>query len=304
MTFVRTPRGSDAARLLYADDARRLSDFVRKLVPTSRDHGAGDFLHEALLVAREAERLVEMAVIVERALGTTWEAIGDTAGGITKQSAQKKWAGAPASVELLADGIHPDVLRSRHVSTGQRLAEDLDAWCARQGEDDDVERPVSGYLLDPGPAPDLSQYSGRADDAYEWLLSDHPWARAERARRAGRDRDAELRNAGEVRAWTDRIGSTDLDERYRHAPEIAANLRGLAELMRPLADEGRLRAYLDAAASDEVRVDRLREQWATHKRAEGDRDYVYPPRLRGAGAAAHPPPASGFESDPVTPPPA
>jgi hypothetical protein len=298
MPNVREPRGADAALLLYADAARRLSDFTRGRVPTSRDHGPGDYLREARLVAREARRLEELAVLVERANRTSWATIGQIAGGITKQSAQNKWKDTWAELSILADGIHPDALRSRHVSTAQQLAEDLDAWYVRHvqaGEvDDDIERPVSGYLLDPGPAPDLSTYNTQPDDAYEWLLSDHPWARAERIRRVARGWDADLRNADAVHEWTDRIDGTDLDARYAHNPEIAENLRGLAGLMRPIADEQRVRTHLDSAISDEDRVYRLRQQWVTHRHVQGDDDYWYPARLRGPGAAAYPPPASGF----------
>jgi hypothetical protein len=301
MSELREPRGADAARLLYADAARRLSDFARQLVPTSRDHGAGDYVHEALLAAREAERLLALAVVVERAQGTTWETIGAAAEGITKQSAQKKWADAAASVSALADGLHPDALRSRHVSTARELAEDLDAWYARllqagdTADDEDAERPVSGYLLDPGPAPDLSAYDTQPDDAYEWLLSDHPWARTERVRRAESGWDAELRNASDVRDWTDRIDGLDLQQRYPHDPAIAENLRGLAKLMRPIADEQQLRAHLDTAVPDDVRVQQLRQKWVTHKHVQGEDDYRYPAHLIGPSAAAYPPPASGFQ---------
>ncbi|WP_134046423.1 hypothetical protein [Amycolatopsis arida] len=300
MAELREPRGAEAARLLYADAARRLSDFARNLVRTSRDHGPGDYLHEALLATREAERLLALAVVVERANGTTWETIGDTE-GITKQSAQKKWADAAATVAALADGLDRDLLRNLHTSSAGQLAEDLDTWYVRHLQPgdtaDDVERPVSGYLLDPGPAPDLSTYDTLPDDAYEWLLSDHPWARAERIRRADSGWDAELRNASDVRDWTDRIQGTDLHERYPHNPEIAENLRELAELMRPIADKQQLHAHLESAVPDDVRVHRLREKWVTHKHARGEDDYRYPARLLGPSAAAYPPPASGFRTD-------
>jgi hypothetical protein len=129
----------------------------------------------------------------------------------------------------------------------------------------------------------------------EWLLSDHPWARVERIHRAAHGWDAELRNASKVRDWTDRIQGSDLRERYPHNPEIAENLRGLAELMRPIADEQQLRAHLESAVPDDVRVQRLREKWVTHKRVQGEDGYRYPVHLLGPVAAAYPPPASGFQ---------
>jgi hypothetical protein len=150
--------------------------------------------------------------------------------------------------------------------------------------------------LDPGPAPDLSTYDTLPDDAYEWLLSDHPWARAERIRRAEFGQDFERRNASDVRTWTDRIQETDLHERYPHNPEIAKNLQGLAAIMRPMADKQQLRANLESAVPDDVRVQQLRAKWVTHKNVRGEDAYHYPQHLLGAGAAAYPPPESGFRT--------
>jgi hypothetical protein len=149
---------------------------------------------------------------------------------------------------------------------------------------------VGDALGDLGTAPDLSDYDVTADDAYEWLLSDHPWARAERVRRAEAVRDAELRNAHTVRDWTDRMQATDLDTRHPHNPEIAENLKGLAALMRPIADGQQVDAHLDDAVPDDVRVQRLRQNWVTHKNVTGDHGYRYPAHLLGPGAAAYPPP--------------
>ena len=303
MTVLREPRGADAVRLVYSDAARRLSDVARRLVPTSRDHGRGDgdYLHEALLALKEVERLIVLAVAVERAQGTTWDAIGEAGGRITKQSAQKKWEQATAVVDQLSDGLDPDLLRSLHASSPMQLAEDLDAWYVRHVQPGDLDvgvtaadRPVSGYLVDPGPAPDLSQYDTLPDDAYEWYLSDHPWARAERIRRIDAARTAELRNASDVRDWTDRIDGLDLQARYPRDRDIAENLRGLAALMRPIADQQQLRAHLAGAEPDEVSVRRLREDWVTRQQVEGNDTYHYPTHLTGPGAGAYPPPVSGF----------
>ncbi|WET79005.1 hypothetical protein P3102_34050 [Amycolatopsis sp. QT-25] len=144
------PVGADAARLLYADDARRLSDFARRLVATGRDHAPGDYIHEALLLLRHAEHLAELAIVVERARGATWNEIGAAAGGITKQSAQRRWADAAETVDALTDGIGADALRSRKAATSRKPAEDLDAWYLRHLEPgdvaDDTDQPVSGYL--------------------------------------------------------------------------------------------------------------------------------------------------------------
>lgn len=298
MMSLREPRGADAARLLYADAARRLSDVARRLVPTNRDHTSGDYLREARVALRTAERLVMLAVVAERAHDTTWETIGEVADGITKQSAQKKWSAAATAADQLADGLDPDVLQALHAHSGAELAEDLDAWyaqpCDSNNPADAADRVVSGYLVDPGPAPDLSGYAPEPDDAYEWFLSDHPWARAERMRRAETESSAELGNANDVRTWTDGIDALDLPRRYPHNPVIAENLRGLADLMRPIADDQQVRALVGAAEPDDVRVARLRTEWITTKRIQGDRSYDYPARLTGPGAAAYPPPASGW----------
>jgi hypothetical protein len=156
VTVLGDPRGVDAARLLYADEARRLSDLARNLVPTQRQHNPGDYVHEALQLLQRAERLAALAVVVERARGTTWETIGQSAGQITKQSAQRRWATAAETVDVLAaTGIGGDGLRSRRASTAVGLAENLDAWYERHVEPGDAvdhtARPVSGYLFQPSP---------------------------------------------------------------------------------------------------------------------------------------------------------
>jgi hypothetical protein len=48
--------------------------------------------------------------------------------------------------------------------------------------------------------PDLSGYSVTDRAAYEWYLSDHPWARTERLRRAEADCAGAVARAAEVRA--------------------------------------------------------------------------------------------------------
>lgn len=305
MTSLREPAGADAARLLYADAARRLSNVARRLVPTGRDHHEGDYLTEALLALREAERLVALAVVVERAQGTTWEKIGEADGGITKQSASKKWPETSATLDHLSDGFGADLLRTLSARSAAELAEALDAWYARHVEPGDnfgdattEDRVVSGYLLDPGPAPDLTEYSVIPDDAYEWWLSDHPWARTARQQRM-RDYHAEQqRSASTARDWTNKMDSADLDTRYPAIPGAAESMRRLSEIMRPIADEQQLRAQLESAEPDEVMVARYRRELVTRKRVAGDDDYEYPPHLIGPGAAAYPPPTSGFNYRP------
>ena len=151
---------------------------------------------------------------------------------------------------------------------------------------------------DPAPVPegmpDLSQLSTIDPAAYEWLLSDHPWAVAERARRRADYEARELATAAKVREWSDRTraraAAGELDQR---PPGWRENLERLAELMGPRADEGQLRTTLEAAEPDELKVIRDRRHLETSRQVAGEDDYIYPPHLIGPGAAAYPPPASG-----------
>ncbi|MFB9316588.1 hypothetical protein [Cryptosporangium minutisporangium] len=123
---VREPVGPDAVRVLYADAARRLADYARRLVPTGRDQQIGDSVREALHAQQVVDRLVALAVAVERANGATWTQIAEAA-DVDPATAQERW-GRPAA-----------------------LPEDLDDWVLehRQGDDPaslDPERPVSGRL--------------------------------------------------------------------------------------------------------------------------------------------------------------
>jgi hypothetical protein len=90
------------------------------------------------------------------------------------------------------------------------------------------------------------------------------------------------------------LAGTPNCERYPHNPEIAKNVSGLADLMRPIADDQQLRAHIESAVPDDVRVARLREKWVTRKHVQGEGAYRFPSRLTGPGAAAYPPPTSGL----------
>jgi hypothetical protein len=293
MVELREPAGADAARLLYADDARRLSDLARQLVPTSREHQPGDYLREALWVAKAAQQLVLMAAVVERARGATWEVLGEVE-NVSRQHAQRKWGSEVSGVvDALASGVGAGPLLSRKAATGADLARRLDQWYERHAEPGDDPGPeyadgaVSGYLIDPGPAPDLSDYDTLDDDAYEWLLSDHPWARAERIRRAEASYGHELRTAAAARDWVDKVEGAD---HGTTSPEFAENLGKLAALIGPMADKAQLRNQLAAAEPDDLRVIALRRRFETHQNVTGADDYHYPAHLLGPGAAAYPPP--------------
>ena len=122
------------------------------------------------------------------------------------------------------------------------------------------------------------------DRFYEWLLSDHPDARAERdARREAAYRDL-TQNAAAVQAWAAKINA---------GPGASENLRDLAATMRPLAAESAARAEANHAEPDDLYVARLREQHETFMRVSGPigaYDYRYPEHLTGPGAVSYPRP--------------
>lgn len=151
---------------------------------------------------------------------------------------------------------------------------------------------------DLGPAPDLREYDTTASAAaYEWLLSDHPWAVAERERRRATNADRDLAEAAQVRAWADRTHTANATGQLAgHPAAYRDNLVRLADSMGPSADRAQLRHTLNAATPDDVWVAEERRRWAVHMRVsgEGPDNYVFPTHLTGPGAAAYPPPPEGF----------
>lgn len=138
--------------------------------------------------------------------------------------------------------------------------------------------------------PDLSRYPLADCAAYEWYLSDHPWAVAERTRRLAARTNHELVNAAKLRASVERRRAAN------DAGEFDDSLDGSRDSL-VWAAEKQLRAVLDSAEPDDVRVARLRRSLERRSRDEGDHTYVYPTRLIGPGAAAHPPPGwSGYRT--------
>ena len=119
---------------------------------------------------------------------------------------------------------------------------------------------------------------------YEWLLSDHPAARAERDVRRAATYQAETGRAATVRAWAGKIGAQ---------PDAPQALRDLAASMGPLAGQTTARAEASYAEPDDAYVTRLRAQHETHMQVSGPPgswDYRYPAHLTGPGAAAYPEP--------------
>ncbi len=119
---------------------------------------------------------------------------------------------------------------------------------------------------------------------YEWLLSDHPDAKAERDRRRAATYHAEIDRAAAVRAWAGKINAQ---------PGASQTLRDLAASMGPMADQSSARAEARYAEPDDGYVARLRTQHENHMQVSGPPgswDYRYPAHLTGPGAAAYPPP--------------
>ena len=143
-------------------------------------------------------------------------------------------------------------------------------------------RPTVGALADTAVmsevGPDLSGYPTTDDDAYEWLLSDHPWAAAERRRRAADRHNEETTRASRVRQWSEGVD--------RRGPGAG---RALADLLRPSADLAGVRAEVRSADPGDLVVHRDRESYVRERCGRGE-SYHYPAHLLGSGAANYPPP--------------
>jgi len=88
------------------------------------------------------------------------------------------------------------------------------------------------------------------DDAfYEWLLSDHPDARAERDRRRAVTYQAQTGRVAAARAWAGMIGAQ---------PGAPQTLRDVAAAMGPQADQAAARAQARYAEPDDTYVTRPR----------------------------------------------
>jgi hypothetical protein len=126
--------------------------------------------------------------------------------------------------------------------------------------------------------PGLSGYPTTDDDAYEWLLSDHTWATAERRRRAEAHRIEETMRTAWIRQWNETV-----DRRGRDAGS------DLADLLRPSGDLAGVRAEVRSAEPDDLAVHRDRENYVRERCARGE-DYHYPVLCSGPVPATIPPP--------------
>ena len=120
------------------------------------------------------------------------------------------------------------------------------------------------------------------DDAFcEWLLSDHPQAKAEREWRRSTHLQQERGTAAEVAAWADRVSA----EPGRHT-QMA---RDLAATIGPMARASAIRAEIDEAEPDDAYVARKRAEFESHMWWDQP-GYRYPAHLTGPSAAGYPPP--------------
>jgi hypothetical protein len=128
------------------------------------------------------------------------------------------------------------------------------------------------------------------DRFYEWLLSDHPAAVLERARRRLDHQVAEAEDLARLRGWLAKI-----DHLAQAGQPLGDSVWHLAEQARtwliPRAEQ-RLAALTDPP--DQVRVRRARIQLETSQQVGKDPDYRYPARYLGVDAARQPiPPEPG-----------
>jgi hypothetical protein len=129
------------------------------------------------------------------------------------------------------------------------------------------------------------------DRFYVWLLSDHPAAVSERARRRLDNQLAEAIDLARLRGWLAKIDRLANDGR-----PLGDSVWRLAEQARtwliPNAEQ-RLAALTDTP--DPVRVRRARTELETSLRVGKDPDYRYPAHYLGAQAARQPIPPEPWE---------
>jgi hypothetical protein len=135
--------------------------------------------------------------------------------------------------------------------------------------------------------PDLSSYGTGMGPEYEWLLSDHPLAQAERERRAAEFFTAEFQHE----AGLEGEAARPEDEQFAgHLADLGEEVGGLAAQVEPSGDPDQ-QAHELADDPDEVTVARSRQDYEQFRREHGEPDYSYPAHYLGAGAAEYPPPS-------------
>jgi hypothetical protein len=122
------------------------------------------------------------------------------------------------------------------------------------------------------------------DRFYEWLLSDHPGAAAERARRRLDNQTVEAHDLARLRAWL-----TKIDSLARDGQPLGDSVWRLAEQARTwLIPSAEQRLTASIGEPDQAWVRRSRHDYETSQQLGKDLDYRYPARYLGAQAARQP----------------
>ena len=114
---------------------------------------------------------------------------------------------------------------------------------------------------------------------YEWLLSDHPGAVVERARR---------RLDNQVREAEERAVLRRFIARTNHSPDAPTTVQALAGTAGWLVERSQQRQAADAARADAELVATARRDLETSQQVGNDPNYRYPARYLGVQAAHQP----------------
>jgi len=125
----------------------------------------------------------------------------------------------------------------------------------------------------------MSRRMSPEDRFDEWLLSDHPEAAAERARRRAVWLAEQQEGHGVLARFAER---TDAD------PTAPDSIRRLAETARWLLARAAERTAIERATPEPERLANARQQFETYRHGEGDHAYRYPARYLGEHAARQP----------------
>ena len=140
----------------------------------------------------------------------------------------------------------------------------------------------------PGAAPDLSSYGEGMGAEYEWLISDHPWAEAERNRRAAEYFAPD--EPDEPAASSTWDPALDADDVGHLRPGLGEDIGGLVEPVEALPDPNQVGHHAGEVEPDETAVAARRAEYEEYRRTHGEPDYRYPAHLIGDAAADHAPP--------------
>ncbi|MET7738378.1 hypothetical protein ABZT02_44990 [Streptomyces sp. NPDC005402] len=171
------------ARLVLAYELQELADRAIGGVPTVNDSWSqpGETVSDALDLVHQAQEVLTRAVVYERVKHTSWEAIGEALGDITRQSAQERYREAvqewkDSQQEPYYEPSHPGGVRGvrLHPAAMEPTAtgRSLDAWVHQhvkgRPEIEADEHPVTGHL----PALSTAEEMVQVLDALNHLYGD------------------------------------------------------------------------------------------------------------------------------------